>query len=95
MKQKLPNAVTVLVLGICSLVFGCFFVGLILGIIGISLGKKSKKIHEANLDAYEGYGMLNAGYIMSIIGTVVGGIYCIYWLIAVAILGGTAFSLMG
>ena len=93
-KQSLPNSTAVLVLGICSIVFGCFFVGLILGIIGISLSSKGRRMFKDNPDIYEGYGSLNAGFIMSIIGTVLSGLYIFYWIIAVAILGGVGFSLL-
>jgi hypothetical protein len=41
-KPMLPNATAVLVLGICSIVFGCFFIGLALGIIGIILSGKGR-----------------------------------------------------
>jgi len=92
-KQTLPNATVVLVLGICSIVFSCFFIGLILGIIGLSMGSKSKKLYQASPDSYDGFGALNAGYIMSIIGTILGGLYVVYWIIVVAILGGAAYSL--
>ena len=47
-KQTLPNSTAVLVLGICSIVFGCFFVGLILGIIGISMSGKGRKMYKDN-----------------------------------------------
>lgn len=95
MTQKivLPNSTTVLVLGICSIVFSCFFVGLILGIIGLSLSMKGRSLYKERPDLYEGYGALNAGFIMSIIGTSLGGIYVLYWLFWVAIIGGTAFSI--
>ncbi len=91
-KQTLPNATAVLVLGICSIVFGCFFVGLVLGIIGLTLSGKGRKMYKENPELYEGYGMLNAGWIMSIIGTILAGVYTLYWLIVVAILGGVGFS---
>ena len=91
-KETLPNSTAVLVLGICSIVFGCFFIGLILGIIGLSLAKKGRKMYSDNPSLYEGYGALNAGWIMSIIGIILGGLYTFYWLIAVAILGGAGFS---
>jgi len=94
MKETLPNSTAVLVLGICSIVFGCFFVGLVLGIIGISLSKQGRKMYNQNPNLYDGYGALNAGYIMSIIGLVLSGLYVIYWIIAVAIIGGSAFSIM-
>lgn len=89
----LPNATAVLILGICSIVFSCFFVGLVLGIIGIVISGKPRKLYKTNPDSYEGYGQLNAGFVMSIIGTALGAVYVIYWMIVVAILGGTAFSL--
>jgi hypothetical protein len=41
----------------------------------------------------DGYSSLNAGYIMSIIGTALGGLYTIYWIIWVVILGTASASL--
>ena len=87
-KQQLPNATAVLVLGICSIVFGCFFVGLILGIIGMVLAGKGRKLYKEDPNAYEGWGSLNAGFIMSIIGTVLGGLYVLY----AVIVGGTMLT---
>ena len=92
-RTMLPNATAVLVLGICSIVFSCFFVGAILGIIGLVLGAKAKKVYNASPAIYEGYGQLNAGYIMSIIGTCLGGLYLIYWIIWVIILGTASASI--
>lgn len=92
-KQMLPNATAVLVLGICSIVFGCFFIGIALGIIGIVLSKKGREMYKQNPSQYDGYGSLNAGFIMSIIGLCISSLYLVYWLIIVAILGQTAFSL--
>ncbi len=93
-KMSLPNATTVLVLGICSLVFGCFFIGLPLGIIGITLSSRGMKMYKENPALYDGYGSLNAGYIMSIIGTALSGIYVIYWILCVMIFGGAAMSML-
>jgi hypothetical protein len=93
-KQTLPNSTAVLVLGICSIVFGCFFVGLILGIVGINMAGKGRKMYRDNPELYDGYGSLNAGWIMSIIGTILGGLYTIYWIIIVAILGGAGISIL-
>jgi hypothetical protein len=92
-KPMLPNATAVLVLGICSIVFACFFVGFVIGIIGIVLSSKPRKMYKANPELYDGSGQVNAGFICSIIGTCLGVVYIIYWLVVVAILGGTAFSL--
>jgi hypothetical protein len=86
-KQSLPNATGVLVLGICSLVFSCAVVGVVLGIIGLALSSNGRQLHRNNPNQYEGYGRLNAGYIMSIIGTILGGLYLIYIIIWMVILG--------
>lgn len=86
-KVQLPNSTAVLVLGICSLVFGCFIVGLILGIVGLVLAGKGMKLYKANPDMYEGYGALNAGRIMSIIGVIIGGLAFLYYVIIIVILG--------
>jgi hypothetical protein len=96
-KPTLPNATAVLVLGICSIVFSCFFVGVICGIIGLVLASKGRTMYRDNPNLYEGYGQLNAGWIMSIIGVVLGGLYVIYaifWGIAVgtAIFSGAAHN---
>jgi len=89
-KQTLPNATAVLVLGICSIVFGCFFVGLVLGIIGIVLAGKGRKMYKDDPSLYDGYNSLNAGFIMSIIGTILGGLYILY----VVIVGGTILTML-
>lgn len=89
-KQQLPNAVAVLVLGICSILFGCFFVGLICGIIGVVMSSKGKQMYQTNPSAYDNYGMLNAGRIMSIIGIVFGALYVLYYIIFVALIGTAA-----
>ena len=91
-KQSLPNSTAVLVLGICSIVFSCFFIGFILGIIGIVLSGKGRKLNRENPSLYDGFGSLNAGYIMSIIGTILGALYLVYWVIWVLILGGIAMT---
>ena len=92
-KETLPNSTAVLILGICSIIFGCFFIGLILGIVGLNLAGKGRRMYRENPELYEGYGALNAGWIMSIIGTILGGLYTIYWIVVVAIIGGAAFSI--
>lgn len=89
-KQPLPNATAVLVLGICSIVFGCLFVGLVLGIIGIVLSGKGRKLYKESPELYDGYGSLNAGFIMSIIGTILGGLYILY----VIVIGGTVLTIL-
>lgn len=86
-KVQLPNSTAVLVLGICSLVFGCFMIGLILGIIGLVLSGKDMKLYKANPDMYDGYSALNAGRIMSIIGVIIGGLVFLYYVIILVFVG--------
>lgn len=74
-QQKMaPNAIASLVLGILSILSGCFGIGLVLGIIGAVLGSSGMKSYNANPAMYTGVGMLKAGKILSIIGIVFGGI---------------------
>ena len=91
-KQNAPYAVAALVLGICSLLFGCFFVGLVCGIVGLVLANKGFATYQTNPDLYSGYGMLKAGKITSILGIIFGAIYVLYYIIAVAILGAAGFA---
>ena len=87
-KQALPNSVAVLVLGICSIVFSCIGVGLILGIIGLVFFNKDKKLYNESPNSYLGFGQLNAGYIMSIIGTCLSGLYILFLIVYFIIIGG-------
>lgn len=90
-KQNAPFAVAAMVLGICSIVFGCMFVGLICGIVGLVLAKKGTEAYNEAPDQYTGDGMLKAGKITSIIGIILSALYIVYWIIWVAILG-TAYA---
>ncbi|MDA8715036.1 CCC motif membrane protein [Flavobacteriales bacterium] len=84
-KQPLPNATAVLVLGIISIV-GCFcygIVGLICGIIALILASKAKKIYEENPEKWSNYANLNAGRICAIIGTIISGLYMLFWIVYV------------
>lgn len=83
-KQPLPNATAVLVLGILSIVFGCCtgFIGLILAIIAIVLAQKDFKLYQANPEQYEESSIknLNAGRITAIIGLVLGILGVLYYI---------------
>lgn len=96
MKQTLPNAVAVLVLGILSIITSCWIIGLILGIIAVTISKKPMRLYYENPQLWDGYGMLNAGRICGIIGIVFGSLSIIYWIFVVGILGaavvGGAFN---
>ncbi len=90
-KQQIPNASAALTLGICSIVFSCCGVGLILGIIGIVLATKGKNLYKQHPEMYDGYGVVNAGLVTSIIGTSFGAIWLFVFIIRL-IVTGIAFS---
>lgn len=94
-KPSLPNAVAVLVLGICSIVFSCAFAGLACGIVGLVISFKGMKLHKENPEMYINYGMLNAGKIMSIIGICLGGLYVIYFIALIVFIGTAASTGIG
>ncbi len=91
-KETVPNATVVLVMGILSILFWCCWgVGLILGIIGLILGIKSKKLYKEDPGRYSdsSYKNLNAGYICALIGTIISGLYLLLTIIGLII--GTSF----
>jgi hypothetical protein len=88
-KTILPNSSATLVLGILSLVLGCGTLGLILGIIGLVISKEAKQMYDKNPNDYTGYGNLNAGRVLCIIGIVIGGTSLL--IVMLWILGITAF----
>ena len=90
-KRQLPNATAVLVLGILSLVFWCF-IGLVLGIIGLVISKEGKLLYENNPKDFVGYGSLNAGRVLCIIGIILNGVgvaILFFWILFVAGIAGT------
>lgn len=92
-KQKLPNAIAVLILGILSIPGCCFYgVGLVFGIIALVLAKKDTNLYNTNPDAYDNYGNVKTGKILAIIGIVLNviGILCI--VAAVAMFGWEALN---
>ena len=85
-----PYGVAALILGVFSLMTGCLFIGLILGIIGLVLANKGNRIVSMDLSAYKGIGMLRAGKVLSILGIVFGAISLVAGLIGLAV-GGSLF----
>jgi hypothetical protein len=91
LKQNAPNAVASLVLGILSIVTGCFFVGLVLGIIGMVLASNGMKSYLLDPSAYKNDGMLRAGKILSIVGIVLSSVNIVFAIISAIALGGSLF----
>ena len=91
MQQALPNATSVLVLGILSIVTCCCYgvVGLILGIIALVLSKKDKALYNLNPSAYTdgSFKNLNAGRICAIIGLVLNILYLLFYIALIVIFG--------
>ena len=67
-----PGAVAGLVLGICSLQFCLPVIGLVFGIIGMSVTKQSYREYVGNPTKYAAGGMLKAARILSRIGFIIG-----------------------
>lgn len=84
-RRTLPHATAVLVLGICSVATACFFVGFVLGIIGLRLSREGIQLSRENRDITYGQHNLKAGYFLCIIGTAIGGLL-IFYSISVAIM---------
>jgi hypothetical protein len=78
--RPLPNATAVFVLGIVSILLSCFFIGLLPGIIGLLLSKEGRKLYKSNPIIYSDHGLLNAGFILSIIGISISALYSILML---------------
>ncbi len=91
-QEQLPNATAVLVLGILSILFWCCFgLGLIMGIIALILGSKSKNLYKEAPERYSAssYKNLNAGWICALIGVILTGIWLVIGIIGILI--GTGF----
>lgn len=89
-QQKLPNAQTVLILGIISVVGTCCctgLIGIICGLIGLSKYKNDKLLYDANPAQYSDFGNLNTGRILCIIGIALGAIQIAYFIFMMVTVG--------
>lgn len=96
-RRQLPNATTVLVLGIISIPTSfCYgIIGIILGIIALVIAKKDLRLNRENPGVYDGIENLNAGRICAIVGLSIGSIFfliLIFYLIFMASILIPAFS---
>ncbi|WP_415328462.1 CCC motif membrane protein [Chryseobacterium sp. MMS23-Vi53] len=94
MEQKLPNAQTVLILGIISVVGTCCctgLIGIICGLIGLSKYKKDKLLYDANPGGYSDFNNLNTGRILCIIGLCLGGLQILYFIFMLATVGWSGY----
>ncbi|MEN2434936.1 CCC motif membrane protein [Weeksellaceae bacterium A-14] len=93
-QQKLPNATTVLILGIVSVVTCCCYgiVGIVTGGIGLYLANKDKRLYLANPELYSDYSNLKTGRILCIIGIVLSILYLIYVIVLISTVGVDALG---
>lgn len=94
MKEKLPNSTASLVLGIFSIITcWCYGLpGIILGVIGLILGKKAVALHNEDPDMYEGIGNAKAGNIMSIIGLILSVLFIGAVIYTISLIGWDALQ---
>jgi len=91
--ESLPNATAVLVLGIVSIptCFCAGIVGLVCGIIALVLAKKAMEIYREDPNKYSrsSLGNLKAGKICAIIGTSLAGLYVLYFMVILLVVGSS------
>lgn len=85
--SRMKNSIAVLVLGILSIVT-CFcygIIGVILGIIALSLSRAEWSAHKANPERFRDGDVSNmrAGRICATIGVCLGGLYSLILIVAV------------
>lgn len=104
-KDNLPNASTVLTLGIIGVVLfvmlcWCYgviaIVTLIIGIIGLVMANRSISTYRKNPNDYSrsSYNNVSIGRILSIINVVLSGLVCFAFLILLIIFGSVIFESM-
>lgn len=72
-----PLAVASLLVGIIGLVIT--ILAPILGPIGLAMGLRAKQRIAASGGTLEGYGIAQAGFILGIIGTVIAGLFVLFF----------------
>ena len=87
--QKLPNATTVLILGIVSIVNCCCYgiIGLIAGGVGLMMANKDMKLYNENPEMYSNYNNLKIGRVLCIIGIILSAIWLAYMIFMFSLVG--------
>jgi len=85
-QQNLPNSTTVLVLGILSIVFSCWYfsiVGVVLSILALILANRDLSLYYSNKSQYtlSSFNNVKAGRICAIIGLAVAIIFFIFFIL--------------
>jgi len=96
---QLPNATGILVMGILSIVGFCCFAGLIgvvFGVLAVVLGVKAQKEYNEKPEKYtlKSYNNANAGKICGIIGLSLSGIFVVWFIIKLSLVGWAIGALL-
>lgn len=89
MDESAPTGIAIasMVLGIVSIVFCCFSViAVACGVIAIVFAKKEEQRGVSN-------GFIKAGFICGLIGSILAGLYLIYWIFAIVVGIGSASTI--
>ncbi|MDY3319119.1 CCC motif membrane protein [Riemerella anatipestifer] len=94
MKQNLPNATLVLVLGILSILGCCCYgvPGIILGVVALVMYKKDNQLYLANPELYANYSNLSTGRILAIIGIVLSALNVLAYVVLIVMFGFEALT---
>ncbi|USL95016.1 DUF4190 domain-containing protein [Riemerella anatipestifer] len=94
MKQNLPNATLVLVLGILSILGCCCYgvPGIILGVVALVMYKKDNQLYWANPELYANYSNLTTGRILAIIGIVLSALNVLAYVVLIVLFGFEALT---
>ncbi|MDY3521096.1 CCC motif membrane protein [Riemerella anatipestifer] len=94
MKQNLPNATLVLVLGILSILGCCCYgvPGIILGVVALVMYKKDNQLYLANPELYVNYSNLTTGRVLAIIGIVLSALNVLAYVALIILFGFEALT---
>jgi hypothetical protein len=89
-RQELPNSTLILIFGILSVIGCCCYgiVGLVFGIIAMSMAQKATNLYNANPEMYTGYQNVKTGKILAIIGIVLSALAFIIGIVSLIFFGG-------
>lgn len=80
--QKLPNANTILILSILSVITCCLYgvVGIVLAIVALQKAKKEEQLYWESPGQYQSLGTIQAARVIAVIGITLSTIYLIFTL---------------
>ncbi len=93
-QQKLPNTTGILILGVLSILTCCCYgvIGLPLGIAGLVMANKAKKVYNLSPESYTGYSNVSTGRILSIIGIILNVLFIVFIIVMISYIGWDALG---